>query len=292
MSQAGLRNWVFTAYDLEHFQVPDTDKNFRYCIYQAETCPTTSRVHLQGYAEFTRTMRMKKIKELFHDPTMHLEPRQGSREQARAYCKKAETRYAEPIEFGTWDVEPGKRLDLVASREKILGKRKLEECFQDAELDSVTTKYPRWVERVHASKKVDYTFELDLKDWQRDLYGLLEQEVQHRRIFWIWSTKSATGKTTFMEWISLKMDVLPAQGKLQDILYAYDSNQIIWFDMTRAQAGYESYSALETLSNVGFKLSTKYQTTKKFVRAHIVVTSNHAPDKTKLPDRFYEINVD
>lgn len=235
---------------------------------------------------------MKKIKELFHDPAMHLEPRQGSREQARAYCMKKDSQYAPPIEFGTWDVEPGKRLDLAAARESITKKRKLEECYQDAALDSVTTKYPRWVEKVHASKKIDYSFDLDLKDWQRDLYGMLEQDVQHRRIFWIWSTKSATGKTTFMEWVSTKMDVLPAMGKLADILYAYDSNQIIWFDMTRAQAGYESYSTLETLSNIGFKMSPKYNATKKFVKAHIVVTSNHPPDEQKLPDRFYIINVD
>jgi len=95
-----------------------------------------------------------------------------------------------------------------------------------------------------------------------------------------------------MEWVSLKLDVLPVQGRLADILYAYDNNQIIWFDMTRAQAGFESYSTLETLSNIGFKLSTKYQTTKKFVKAHIIVTSNIPPDETKLPERFHIVNVD
>lgn len=289
---AGLRNWCFTSYNIEDFVVPDTNKHFRYCVYQVEECPETSQWHIQGYVEFTRTMRMKKIKELFNDSTMHLEPRQGTREQARAYCMKEESRIAEPVELGTWTVTPGKRVDLNVARETILKKRKLDECYADSSLDQITTKYPRWVERIHSTKPVDHQINIQLYPWQEEVFNFLAGAPLHRRIFWIWSSASSTGKTTFRDWVSLQLDVLPASGKLTDILYAYDNNEVVWFDFTRAQEGYESYHTLEELSNIGFKLSTKYQTTRKFVKAHIVVTSNHPPDHGKLPNRFvvYDIN--
>ena len=50
---------------------------------------------------------------LCNDDTLHLEPRQGTRNQARAYCMKEETQWVEPIEFGTWDSDgQGARTDL------------------------------------------------------------------------------------------------------------------------------------------------------------------------------------
>lgn len=292
MGDTGLRNWCFTSYDLENFKVPDDNRYFRYCVYQAETCPTTGSLHYQGYVEFTRTMRMKKVKELFGDQSMHLEPRQGSREQARAYCMKEETQYAKPIEFGTWDVEPGKRIDLAKARETILKKRKRSDLYQDPELDQIMTKYPKWAENVLETKPVDHKVEIELRDWQVEVCELLAADPVHRRIIWIWSRASNTGKTTFKEYCATKWDLLPARGKLADIIYGYDKEQIIWFDFTRAQSGYESYDALEELSNHGFKYSTKFQSKKKFIRAHIVVTSNHPPDEVKLPDRFKVFCID
>lgn len=291
MSTSGLRNWCFTTFNLQDFVVPDTNKHFRYCIYQTEECPDTGAWHYQGYIEFTRTMRMKAVKTACKDMTMHLEPRQGSREQARNYCRKEDTRVADPCEFGTWDITPGTRVDLNSARLKILSKRKHEECYDDPELDCVTTKYPRWVERIHSRKVNTYSIDIILYPWQVRVFEMLKEEPVHRRIIWIWSSESNTGKTTFKEWISLQLDVLPASGKLVDILYAFDNNQVIWFDFTRAQQGYESYQALEELSNIGYKLSTKYNSVRKFIRAHIVVTSNHAPDTTKLPDRFLIIQA-
>jgi len=292
MSDLNLRNWCFTTFDLESFVVPDTDKNFRYCIYQVEKCPKTQKLHIQGYVEFTRTMRLKKIKELFNDDSMHLEMRQGTREQARNYCRKQESRWAEPIEFGTWEITPGKRLDLAMAREIINKKRKRDELYQDPELDQVMTKYPKWAETVLETKKEEIKVEIELYPWQIEVLGLLDGPPVDRRIIWIWSAKSKTGKTTFFNYCCSKKDILPANGKFSDILYAYDKNEVIWFDYTRAQQGYESYDSLEKFSNHSYHLSTKFRCVKKFVRAHVVVTANHPPDETRLPDRFVVYNID
>jgi len=291
-----VTSWTFTTFNVGEFTPPVESKWFRYLVYQTEICPETGREHFQGYVEFTRSQRMKSVKDLCNDNTMHLEVRQGTREQARAYCMKEDTRKPGedngPWEFGTWDISPGQRVDLSKARETILSKRKLEECYSDPELDKVTSKYPRWVEKVHSTKKQDYDVDIELRQWQIDVLAMLNEPVKHRRIIWIWSSQSGTGKTTFRDYVSLKLDVLPARGKLQDILYAYDNNQIIWFDYTRAQQGYESYDTLEELSNVGYKLATKYNSIRKFVRAHIVVTSNHPPSESKLPDRFHIVCLD
>jgi len=295
---AQISAWCFTTYKVgSELTVPDSFKWFRYCVYQKEKCPTTQRVHFQGYIEFTRSVRMNKVKTLFNDKTMHLEPKQGSREDARSYCmsktwKGKDKGWLEgPWEFGVFQLEPGKRLDLKVARETILKKRKLDDCYKDPELDQITSKYPRWVEKIHSTKDVDHEINIDLYDWQSEIYELLQGPPEHRRIFWIWSDESGTGKTTFRDWVSLKMDVLPASGKLTDILYAYDNNDVIWFDFTRAQNGYESYASLEELSNIGFKLSTKYTPLRKFVKAHIVVTSNHEPNEERLPQRFKVYHV-
>jgi len=288
-----VKDFVFTTYNLENFRVPDEDHRFEYCVYQAEQCPDTGNIHLQGFIIFKRSIRWTSVKKLCNDNTMHLEIRLGTRVQARDYCMKTETRYADPIEFGVFnDLNPRQRTDLIEARKIILTKRKRDDLYQDPLLDNVMTKYPRWAETIQATKPVEYVVDIELYEWQCNLMLMFAEPPVHRRIIWIWSQSSKTGKTTFKDYVSTKFDVLPCRGKFADILYAYDNNEIIWFDFTRAQCGYESYDSLEELSNIGFKLSTKYTTIRKFVKAHVVVTSNHPPDETRLPERFYVLNVD
>lgn len=289
----GLRNWCWTTYKLPvDMKCVLDDKNHRYTVYQIEKCPKTQKLHAQGYTEFIRTMRMKKVKSLFQDDTMHLEPRQGTAKQAKEYCMKEESRVEPPKEFGESKDERGKRTDLISAKKKILGKRRIADLYQDDDLIDVMAKYPKWAEKVLKTKPTNHHVEIELFDWQIRILELLKGPPEKRRIIWIWSSASGTGKTTFYDYCSTKFEVLPGDGKLQDIIYAYDEHDIIWFDYTRAQQGYESYNALERLSNHSFQLSTKYESIKKFIKCHIVVTSNHPPDESKLPHRFHVVNVD
>lgn len=110
MSQC--RDWCFTSFD----DAPpkwDEDK-MQYMVYQREQCPETLRLHWQGYLELARSSRLKTVKTILDDPTVHLEPRRGTREQARAYAMKDETRQDELVyEFGTWrEKAQGARSDL------------------------------------------------------------------------------------------------------------------------------------------------------------------------------------
>lgn len=96
------RNYCFTVF-------PETEPNFpldfdclpwhqsvTYAVYQLEICPTTGRLHLQGYLELDRAQRITQVKRnnAFLS-TAHLEPRRGTQAQAIEYCEKEESRASE-----------------------------------------------------------------------------------------------------------------------------------------------------------------------------------------------------
>ncbi|ALE29539.1 replication associated protein [Lake Sarah-associated circular molecule 3] len=115
------RRFMFTSYTLEGegFTVPDQDPRFRYCVYQAEKCPQTGNIHLQGYIEFKDQIRGNTVQKLMNVPGLHLS-RVDYPEKARAYCMKLDTRYAEPQEYGKYKKEQGARNDLKAMGDMVL----------------------------------------------------------------------------------------------------------------------------------------------------------------------------
>ena len=97
------RHWCFTAYaghlglddDFSSEEIIDAMRShwesvndlpgIRYAIAQIEMCPTTHRLHIQGYLEFKDSKRMGTIYKMF---PANLEYRKGSRDDARDYCRK------------------------------------------------------------------------------------------------------------------------------------------------------------------------------------------------------------
>lgn len=118
------RNWCFTLFsfaEMDLFQdfpvwfSAENKKKTRYVVYQSETCPDTGREHFQGYAEFYAPITMSMVKKVFQCPSMHLERRKGTQQEARDYCMKDESRTpgCEPIEWGVFGKDSqGKRSDL------------------------------------------------------------------------------------------------------------------------------------------------------------------------------------
>lgn len=107
------RNYCFTinGENLEAFD-PDVKEPLRYIVYQFEKCPTTNKVHIQGYLELSKPIRMAGVKKILGF-NAHLESRKGTRDEARAYCMKEDTRISGPFEGGVWqDGGQGKRNDL------------------------------------------------------------------------------------------------------------------------------------------------------------------------------------
>lgn len=268
--------------------VPDSDPRFRYCVYQTEECPETKRWHNQGYIEFNAPVTYNVVKGLLGDPTCHVEARKGTRSQARAYAMKEETRVAGPTEWGTWTPEENERQreDLVDARLKIQKHKSWFNVVNDPELVRVIAKYGRWAREVFESRPINQPApEIALYEWQTDVLSMLTEPVEKRRIIWIYSHESGTGKTTLYDYVSTRMNTLPG-GDYANTVYAYDGHDCIWFDLTRHQTDeHIPYHALEKLSNQTTHLSTKYVTVRKYISAHIVVTANVPPNTSKIPDR-------
>lgn len=112
------RDWCFTVIepeDVSSFAVPygEGKEVIKYAVFQLERSPKTGSEHIQGYVEFYSNHRINAIKSLFHSPSMHLEARKGTREQARDYCMKDSTRLDGPWEFGEFTPnQQGRRNDI------------------------------------------------------------------------------------------------------------------------------------------------------------------------------------
>lgn len=70
---------------------------FSYLCFGFETCPSTGRRHLQGYAELSKKATLGGVKKKFSEDSIHLEPSKGDQRSNIAYCQKDEDFY----EFGS-----------------------------------------------------------------------------------------------------------------------------------------------------------------------------------------------
>lgn len=118
------RDWVFTLNNPEEPPVDILDrissiKPIKYMIFQLEK-GAEGTYHYQGYVEFNSVQRLSFLKKrLFKEA--HYEARRGTRDEAREYCSKEETREDGPWEYGVWipTKKKGQRTDLVRLREMV-----------------------------------------------------------------------------------------------------------------------------------------------------------------------------
>lgn len=106
------RSWVFTLNNPQDIGLTFSD-DVKYAIYQRERGESGTE-HLQGYVELTKPMRLSGVRRVFNGgDNAHWEPRRGSRDQARDYCRKEDSRMEGPWEHGTWTAAAqGRRSDL------------------------------------------------------------------------------------------------------------------------------------------------------------------------------------
>lgn len=290
---------------------PKLDSKVSYFAYQREICPNTKKLHFQGYTQFHSKTTAFYLKNWLNDKGAHIEIQRGTNSEARDYCtpdtplkcrgwktKRETGEYVSEtfVEKGLFNPNgQGFRSNL---KDVIVMIESGESLFQIMKTHSSTYSHnTRFIKEYKARYQLELLKAPDiiLKPWQILLYDMFRQAPVHRRIFWIWSSESGTGKSTFMVWVhaNMKTDMLSVESfKYADILYAYEDHKVIYFDIPRCQDR-ESVglvdNVLEKLSNTSIKLSTKYESVQKFVCAHIVVTSNYAPPVDRIPHRFFEV---
>lgn len=103
------RLYCFTNFNLEFkYQSIINDGKARYIAYGSETCPTTDRVHHQGFIYFANAQRsVKKVANLLGK--CHVEPCRGSLKDNQDYCAKATKGVL--VEFGCAPKQ-GQRMNL------------------------------------------------------------------------------------------------------------------------------------------------------------------------------------
>ena len=97
---------IIDAYERE-WEILENLPNLRYLGGQIERADT-GRLHIQFYVEFSKSYRMK---EVLRNLSANIEPRKGTRDEARKYCRstiykgKVKGRIVLLPEFGEWRVE-------------------------------------------------------------------------------------------------------------------------------------------------------------------------------------------
>jgi len=101
-------------------QLEFSDEIIRYAVWQQEI-GEQGTPHYQGYIEATAKLSLPKWKLILGNKA-HIEARKGTRDQARDYCMKSESKVDGPWEYGKWSGGgQGSRSDLKAVAGFIMG---------------------------------------------------------------------------------------------------------------------------------------------------------------------------
>lgn len=112
----------------------------KYVVFGREV-GTAGTPHLQGYIEFSRPVRARKVKEHFLGVRAHVEKANGTGKQASDYCKKE----GEWIEYGVLSQGQGSRSDLSTVEEAVASGTSIVDVSRDHFIQFV--KYSRGIER-------------------------------------------------------------------------------------------------------------------------------------------------
>jgi len=129
------RNYIFVINNPTHTpealieEVFSSNTDFKYAVFQKEK-GENGTVHYQGYMELKTPRRVAWLKKLM--PTAHFEKRRGTREQARDYCCKEDSKVDGPWEYGEFGQQRGKRTDLDALYKAARSKATLLEVAEEA----------------------------------------------------------------------------------------------------------------------------------------------------------------
>lgn len=117
MSQS--KDWCFTDFADFEEAIPIYKRmdKANYVVFQEEKCPDTGRLHLQGFIQMKKRVRLTGMKKLFGDK-VHFERRRGTVQEAIDYCKKSESSTGRVFEEGKV-VSQGFRSDLLHLKEMI-----------------------------------------------------------------------------------------------------------------------------------------------------------------------------
>lgn len=302
MTNVRVRNWCFTIFNMDVPMPPVDTVRVRYIVWQQEVTPTTNVSHIQGYAEFNVPVTMGQCKTIFADPTMHLEIRRGTRQQAREYCMKDDTRVVGtlPSEFGVF-ANAGQHTNLDELYKDIKNGASAGEIMEN--FPSLYIRHKHHIDelivdrnRLDNLKRTREDYEtVEWREWQREVQDKLEEQAV-RQVLWVVDPTGNNGKSFLARYLTSQGAFLVRAGKHQDIYHAFTMMcpcpTMAVFDMTRSSEETIPYSVMESLKD-GMIFSSKYQSKViTFTPLKLLVLSNFTPQLTgKLSNDRWEDTV-
>ena len=162
MSHVSARQFQFTSYHWTKDLVIDDEYHVVYAKWQKEECPTTKRLHLQGYVECSQTVRISRIQKWLGDETAHIEKAKKP-EALINYSSKDYTRVDGPWEIGTRKVsKQGKRNDIAQFRDDILNGATDEDLILNSPM--LVARYPKFIGAVRSNTKRRFVRKIEVED--------------------------------------------------------------------------------------------------------------------------------
>ena len=309
-----------TEEDFERVRSAVSNGHLNYVVFCHEI-GETGTYHLQGYAQAPRPYTMKKWHEVLSPRfATGSQPTPNNVEATIQYCKgfrrNPATGQYEPKrgsaafeEYGTPN-KPGHRTDIAKMKAAIddgatLGQIQMSDEYHQTwiQMPHATREYVNTVRRTNALKQVLDTYEAtEWKPWQAGILEMIEQIPDSRTITWIHDEKGNIGKSHLTTYLAAQDKAYcPDVTKLADILYGYNYQPIVIFDIPRSKQEHmeQLYTAMEQFKNGRF-FAGKYESkTMVFKAPHVIVFANFPAQKftekgarTLSEDRWIEINLD
>lgn len=303
-------HYCVTCFKLDlDFEALKSNLNIRFFCYNTEICPKTGKEHYQMYFQFYRMVHYTVVQTYLQDKAHCSLPKHDVATQIR-YCTKEDTRkpgtqpflHGEPggPEDGYLPSHQGKRMDLIQGIQLISKKRSYKEVCLDLDTAPLAMKYPQWTKAIVGTSvplipNPEYDT-LVLYDWQKRLLKYLEEPVKSRRIFWIWSFSSGTGKSTFFGYLCQKLAAVPLPLNHDNAVHLYEGEKIVVFDLPRAVSDFSKHPDilfnLEKFSNSYNVLVTgKYEGKRIQALCHVVVFANVPPPSIYMTRDYVEIET-
>lgn len=210
-------------------------------------------------------------------------------------ARKCKTNWSAPVECGIAPIGKGQRSDWNLFNIEIAAKPTQKTCVED---------HPHLFMRYHSAmeKTKDYYAEkkaiedcqapeIGIRDWEMSIHiQLYVWDPRDRRcIIWIFSRAIGTGKTEGADQICYyygHQHVMTGMKSYKHMINAYRGEKIIRYNYPLYTPPNKSdFELLELLSDGGMAQGDMYNSRKKNVRAHIIVTANvPPPDEWRGPN--------
>lgn len=287
-----LRHACFTSF-ADTLEIDET--RVRYIIYQREKCPTTDKLHWQGYVELHKSSRIPGIQKAIGDPKAHIQKRRGTQQQAADYCRKDDTCVGERVEWGTLCTQ-GTRNDIAAAVDAIKQGSTVVDLISNnphllnyqRPLKEYKKDYDEKLAREQLAEEMDNVV---LNPFQVEIMDRLSRQTD-RQVLWVYDPEGNKGKSFLSKYLQAKEGAFRCENApKKDIAYAYDKEPIFIMDLPRTSEERVNYEVIECMCN-GQIFSPKYTSSVKvFIKPKILILANFAPDERALSADRWDIYV-